>query len=101
VSRFRPHAHVTGPDGRDWKIYAYRFRWQRPARRRDVLGALVDSFRAGWTIDAVSYAPHEIVHTWTTTSEYKGQVLAQVEGHLARGDIPLRLANAVYKRSAR
>jgi hypothetical protein len=26
----------------------------------------------------------------------KGVVLAQVEGHLARGDIPQRLTNATY-----
>jgi hypothetical protein len=58
-----------------------------------------------WTVDAITFLPHETVYTWTTTSEYKGQVLAQVEGHLARGDIPLHLTNAVYRgedrRSAR
>jgi hypothetical protein len=54
-----------------------------------------------WTIDAITFYPQQTVHSWTTTSEYKGQVLAQVEGHLARGDVPLHLTNAVYKRSAR
>jgi hypothetical protein len=58
-----------------------------------------------WTIDAVTYMPPQTVHTWTTTSEYKGQVLAQVEGHLARGDVAIRLTHAVYRgedsRSAR
>jgi hypothetical protein len=54
-----------------------------------------------WTIDAITFYPRQTVYTWTTTSEYKGQVLAQVEGHLARGDIPLHLTNAVYRRSTR
>ena len=50
-----------------------------------------------WTIDAVSFLPQKTIYTWTTTTEFKGQVLAQVEGHLARGDIPQRLTNAVYR----
>ena len=50
-----------------------------------------------WTIDAVSFLPQKTIYTWTTTTEYKGQVLAQVEGHLARGDVPQRLTNAVYR----
>jgi hypothetical protein len=50
-----------------------------------------------WTIDAVTYRGHETIYRWTTTSEHKGQVLAQVEGHLARGEIPLHLRNAVYR----
>jgi hypothetical protein len=57
-----------------------------------------------WTVDAVTQQPRHTVYSWTTTSEHKGQVLAQVEGHLARGDIPQRLRNAVYlgeRRSAR
>jgi hypothetical protein len=58
-----------------------------------------------WTVDAVTYQPRETVLSWTTTSEHKGQVIAQIEGHLARGDIPQRLTNAVYRgevsRSAR
>jgi hypothetical protein len=57
-----------------------------------------------WTIDAVTFMPRHTVYTWTTTTEYKGQVLAQVEGHLARGDVPHHLTNAVYRgerRSAR
>ncbi len=101
MSLFRAAAKVTSPDGRTWEIYAYRFRWQPPLRRRDLPRALVTSLRSDWTIDAVTYEPPQVVHTWTTTREHKGQVLAQVEGHLARGDVPLRLANAVYRRSAR
>jgi hypothetical protein len=73
---------------------------------------LVDTARAAiaaarsdeWTIEAVAFLPQPTAYTWTTTSEYKGQVLAQVEGHLARGDVPQRLTNGVYRgerRSAR
>jgi hypothetical protein len=58
-----------------------------------------------WTVDAICYLPGETVLRWTTTCEHKGQVLAQVEGHLARGDVPQHLRNAVYRgevsRSAR
>jgi hypothetical protein len=70
-----------------------------------VLGAARSVRSDEWTIDAVAYLPHPTVYTWTTTREYKGQVLAQVEGHLARGDIPAHLTNAIYRgedrRSAR
>ena len=41
-----------------------------------------------WTIEAISWAPYRIGYTWTTTSEHRGQVLAQVEGGIARGDRP-------------
>ena len=50
-----------------------------------------------WTVDAVTYLPHETVYTWTTTREHKGQVLAQVEGHLARGDVPQHLTHATFR----
>jgi hypothetical protein len=123
VSVFRPSARVSSPDGRDWEIYAYKINLRdhvgrntdepgrEPflvrlvllvpralARLRDTLDALRSD---DWTIDAVTYYPRQVVHTWTTTSEYRGQVLAQVEGHLARGDVPQRLTNAVYRRSTR
>jgi hypothetical protein len=108
VSSFRPAAKVEGPDGREWEIYAYRLRWQKPARRRDVWRSVAAAWRAArsddWTVDAIAYTPRETVLRWTTTTEHKGQVLAQVEGHLARGDVPQRLSNAVYRgerRSAR
>ena len=48
-----------------------------------------------------------IVEKWYVDANarvHRGQVLAQVEGNLARGDVPLRLTNAVYRgerRSAR
>lgn len=71
----------------------------------DVVRAGVAAARSDeWTIDAICFMPQRTVVTWTTTTEFKGQVLAQVEGHLARGDIPQRLRNADYRgerRSAR
>jgi hypothetical protein len=101
VSVFRPAAKVASPDGREWEIYAYRFRWNPPARRRDVFRALAAAARASfgddWTIEAVNYDPPDRRYRWSTTREWKGQVLAQVEGHLARGDVPLRLTHAVYR----
>jgi hypothetical protein len=57
-----------------------------------------------WTIEAVVWLPQKHMYRWTTTREFRGQVLAQVEGHLTRGDIPHYLTNAVYRglsRSAR
>jgi hypothetical protein len=42
-----------------------------------------------WTIEAVSWAPYEVRHRWTVAGERKGQVLASVEGQLARGEHPL------------
>ena len=108
MSVLRPAAKVTSPDGREWELYAYRVRWPKPARRRDAWRSVAAALRAArgdeWTIDAIAYVPRETVYTWTATSEHKGQVLAQVEGHLARGDIPVHLANGVYRgerRSAR
>ena len=109
MSKFRPTAVVTSPDGAEWEIYAYKFRWLSPPRRRElgraVLAAARTLQRQTWTVDAVTYLPRKTVYTWRTTGEYKGQVLAQVQGHLARGDIPMRLANADYlgeeRRSAR
>jgi hypothetical protein len=109
VSVFRPTARVTSPDGREWEIYAFRVQWQRPERRRDVLRSVAGAVRAArsddWTIEAIAHLPQKTVYRWTTGTAHKGQVLAQVEGHLARGDIPARLTNAVYRgeirRSAR
>jgi hypothetical protein len=110
VSIFRASAKVTAPDGREWEIYAYKLRagrqpgrlLPRTARR---LAAAVRALRGDdWIVDAQSHLPRPTVYRWTTTTEYKGQVLAQVEGHLARGDVPHRLTNAVYRgerRSAR
>jgi hypothetical protein len=57
-----------------------------------------------WTIEAITFVPQRQSMTWTTTTEHKGQVLAQVEGSLARGHPPGQLRNATYRgwrRSAR
>ena len=71
-------------------------------RLYDLARAGVRSVRSDdWTIEAVSWVPSETRFTWSTTTEHKGQVLAQVEGHLARGDLPLRLTNAVYRGESR
>ena len=105
MSLFRAAAKVRSPDGVEWEIYRYRFKWEPPKRRRDLPRALVASLRSDeWTIEAVAYLPRRRLCRWTTTREHTGHVLAQVEGHLARGDVPQRLANAVYRgerRSAR
>jgi hypothetical protein len=59
--------------------------------------AAVRSLRSDeWTVEAVTFLPHRERYVWTTTREFKGQVLAQVEGHLARGDIPQHLTNGTY-----
>jgi hypothetical protein len=105
VSVFRPAARVTSPDGQEWEIYAFRIQWQRPERRRDVLRSVAAALRAArsdnWTIEAIAHLPRKTVYRWTTSTPHKGQVLAQVEGHLARGDIPARLTNAVYRGEVR
>ena len=41
-----------------------------------------------WTIEAVSWAPSRHRYVWRTTREHRGQVLAQVEGGIARGEMP-------------
>lgn len=48
-----------------------------------------------WTIEGVTWMPHRQSYTWTTTREYRGQVLAQVEAGIAQGDIP-RPRNAQF-----
>lgn len=57
-----------------------------------------------WTVEAITFMPHRQSYTWKTTGEYRGQVLAQVQGSLQRGDVPQHLRNATYvgwRRSAR
>jgi hypothetical protein len=51
-----------------------------------------------WTIEAVSWAPFRTSYTWRTSGEHRGQVLAQVEGGIARGEVP-RPRNAQFVRS--
>jgi hypothetical protein len=105
VSVFRPTVRVQDPDGREWEIYAYKLDVDlqlgdaRLLRRavRAVKGAslsALSSLRSDqWTIEAICFVPRES-YTWRTTREFKGQVLARVEGSLARGDVPTRLTNA-------
>ena len=100
----RAAARVNGPDGREWEIYAYKLAVgrPRPRRRRARVGAALRSLRGdAWTVAAVTYVPQELSYTWTTTTEHRGQVVAQVEAHLARGDIPQHLTNAVYRGESR
>jgi hypothetical protein len=57
-----------------------------------------------WTVEAITFMPQKQSYSWKTTGEYRGQVLAQVQGSLQRGDIPQHLRNATYsgwRRSAR
>jgi hypothetical protein len=109
VSVFRPSVRLSSPDGRLWEIYAYKLRVRGRDRQlrnavvrivvraAELVVAGVRSLRSDeWTVEAVTFLPHRESYAWTTTREYKGQVLAQVEGHLARGDIPQRLTNATY-----
>ena len=67
------------------------------ARLYDVAVAAARSMRSDeWTVEAIVILPQRESYAWTTTSEYKGHVLAQVEGQLARGDVPPRVRNATY-----
>jgi len=71
----------------------------------DVTVAAARAMRSDeWTVEAITFLPQRQSYRWQTTSEYRGQVLAQVEGSLARGDVPQQLRNATYvgwRRSAR
>jgi hypothetical protein len=105
VSVFRPTVRLQDPEGRDWEIYAYKLdlqigpdegRFLRRAARaaRASLVSAIRSLRSDeWTIEAICFVPRES-YRWRTTGEFKGQVLARVEGSLARGDVPTRLTNA-------
>lgn len=90
MSSLRPAARTTGPDGRIWELYAYRARMPTTARRfRAVRRRLFAKRAQEWTIEASSWAPYPITKRWTTTREYRGNVLARVEGQLARGEEPM------------
>ena len=102
MSAFRPVARTTGPDGREWEIYAYRFRMPALRRIRELPGAVLRALRTNiWTVEAVTFGPHHERHRWRTTAQYKGQVLAQVEGSISRGDFPVPRHAAYERRSAR
>jgi hypothetical protein len=89
MSGLRPSARVTGPDGREWEIYAYRARVAPSKGRLRSLRRLIARRAREWTIEALSFAPYPMTHTWSTSRETKGQVLASVEGQLARGETPM------------
>jgi hypothetical protein len=109
MSVFRPTVSLTDANGRRWEVYAYRVkvppRVEATGRGRlrravkhawGVFAAAVRSLRSDeWTIEAITWVPSRTSYTWSTTREYRDHVLAQVEGQLARGDVP-RLRHAVY-----
>ena len=88
MSGLRPHARTRSPDGREWEIYAYRARETPPGRFRTVKRLFAPRAKE-WTVEASSWAPYPITRRWTTGRELLGQVLASVEGQLARGDEPM------------
>ncbi len=89
MSGLRPHARTTSPDGRTWEIYAYRVRAKPEHGRFRSIRRLFAPRVRDWTIEASSWAPYPITKRWTTTRELRGQVLASVEGQLARGEEPV------------
>jgi hypothetical protein len=109
VSVFRPSVRLTAPDGTRWEIYAYRIQLRGPARRGalrllaagwSVPRAAIRSLRSDeWTIEAVSWDAHRRAIAWRTTGEFRGNVLAQVEGQLARGEYPVPRHAALLARS--
>ena len=120
MSVFRPSARVRSPDGRDWELYVYRFELRDDAadsgepvrlvvrlvaRLVRASSALARALRTDdWTVEAITFMPQRQSYVWRTSKEHRGQVLAQVEGSLARGDVPQHLRHAVYdgfSRSAR
>ena len=88
MSSLRPKARTASPDGREWEIYAYRPRVQPDVGRFRRIRRLFARRAGEWTIEASSWAPYPITYRWTTSSELRGQVLASVEGQLARGEQP-------------
>jgi hypothetical protein len=41
-----------------------------------------------WTVEAITWQPHRTAFTWRTTGEFRRNVVAQVQGQLARGEVP-------------
>jgi hypothetical protein len=90
MSSLKAVARTMGPDGREWEIYAYRERVAPPADARFRLARRLVARRSEhWLVEAVSWAPYELRLRWEVSAERKGQVLAQVEGQLARGETPM------------
>ncbi len=80
-------------------MYAYRLALPEPSGRRGLrtlrrllvdlpLAALAARRSHAWTIEAITWQPHRTTYAWTTTGEFRGHVLAQVEAGLARGEVP-------------
>jgi hypothetical protein len=90
MSGLRAHTKTSGPDGRAWEIYAYRRRVELPegVRFRGIRAWFAPR-EADWTIEASSWAPYPLRHRWKAAPEFKGHVLARVEGQLARGETPM------------
>ena len=58
-------------------------------RLADTVVAGVRALRSDeWTIEAITFGGHPDSMKWRTTREFRGQVLAHVEGSLARGEHP-------------
>ena len=90
MSSLKAVARTEGPDGREWEIYAYRERVPPPPGARFRLVRRLFARRSEhWLVEAVSWAPYELRLRWEVAAERKGQVLAQVEGQLARGERPM------------
>ena len=89
MSSLRPSARTLAPDGREWEIYAYRARVTPASGRFRRLRRLFARRAGDWTVEALSFAPYPMSYKWTTSGETKGQVLASVEGRLARGETPV------------
>ena len=106
MSVFRPAVRLQDPDGHHWEIYVYKLELDvrgaegRLLRRaahagRSLVASAIRSLRSDeWTVEAICFVPQER-YRWRTSREYRGQVLARVEGSLARGDVPTRMTNAM------
>jgi hypothetical protein len=83
MSVFRPSARVTDPHGRACEISAFRMKLPE----RGSLDPLVsdDYIEPRGLVFAL---PFRTSYMWTATRDYRRQVLAQVEGGIARGEKP-------------
>jgi hypothetical protein len=89
MSGLRPAARAISPDGREWEIYAYRPRAEPASGRLRHMRRLFGPRAQDVLVEAVSWAPYPIRLRWEIAEDRKGQVLAQVEGQLARGERPM------------
>jgi hypothetical protein len=77
VSVFRPFARVTDPHGRAWEIYAFRILLPERSAGDSPLEYQIDLFSQ--VIGGIF---------WLVRGAFV-QVLAQVEGGIARGEVPM------------